>query len=190
MRYFKYLSKDSIRKTTAKMIADALNLNVVLVRNDLTILCPSEKRKTNYDIDELIQNMSQYINTGNITPVVVVGAGKLGKALLGYGGFMAYDIDVVAAFDINPKVLSKKDQSGKPIYHIKELMNICTRLKPKVGVITVPGNSAQSVCNQLIDAGIISVWNFTSTEITVPKGIFLKNENLSHTLVQLANYII
>lgn len=187
--YFKSLSKEAATKITAKMIADALNLDIALIRYDLSKLCPSEKRTIYYDAEELIRQIKQYVNIGEIKPVIVVGAGKLGKALLGYAGFTAYDLDVMAAFDINPKVLAKKDPSGKPIYHIRELKKTCLRLKAKIGIIAVPGDCAQKVCDQLIDAGILSIWNFTSTNLSAPGGVIIKNENLTKTLVQLSNYV-
>lgn len=189
LHYFKLLSTSRVSKVTSKSVAEALNLDPALVYHDFTTLCPSVTRRSNFDIGELKREIKQYVNIGNIKSVVVVGAGKLGKALLGYAGFTVYGLDVMAAFDINPKVLSKKDPSGKPIYHIRELKSTCKRLNAKIGIITVSGNCAQSVCDQLADAGIIAIWNFTSTNLTAPKGILIKNENLSQTLNQLSNFI-
>lgn len=190
MKYLKSLPKGPVQMITAKTVANALNMDVVLVRGDLAVLCPSEKRRVSYSADELLQKIKQYIHIGDVTPVVVVGAGKLGKALLGYGGFMAYGIDVVAAFDISPRVLARKDPSGKPVYHINELGIMCKRLNAKVGILAVPAGSAQTACDRLVKAGAIAIWNFTSADLRVPKGILLKNENLSRTLVQLVNYSV
>jgi redox-sensing transcriptional repressor len=140
MHYFKLLSNSKVLKVTSKSVAEALSLDPISVYHDFMALCPSAIRRSNFDIQELKREIRKYVFTPTIKPVVVVGAGKLGKALLGYAGFTVYGLDIMAAFDIDQKVLARKDPSGKPIYHIRELKNTCRRLNAKIGIITVPGD--------------------------------------------------
>lgn len=189
LQYLKNLQDDNIQEISSKRISTDLRMNFETVQNDMTQICPSEKSTSSFSKLMLIQKIRMFTNSREISPVIVIGAGRLGRALLGYSGFLAYDLDVVAAFDVNPKTLSKKDASGKPIYHFKELNHVCTQIKAKIGIIAVPADSAHHVCDMMIEAGIRVIWNFSTANITSSKETIIKNQNLTMTLVQLAKQI-
>ena len=119
---------------------------------------------------------------------MLIGAGKLGSALLGYSGFDAYGLNILAAFDVDPA----KDQtqaSGKPILHISRLESFCRVHKVLMGIITVPSDSAQQVCNQLIDNGILAIWNFAPAHLEVPDHILVQAENMATSLAVLSMHL-
>lgn len=84
----------------------------------------------------------------NTTEAVLIGAGKLGRALLGYSGFAEYGLEIVAAFDTN-EAIDGEMESGKPIYAISRLPQFCKERKVLMGIITVPAAAAQEVCDLL-----------------------------------------
>ena len=94
--------------------------------------------------------------------LVIIGAGKLGMALMGYSGFAEYGLNIVAAFDTNPALVGQKEQrqshSG-----VGAAAPFCQEQNIKIGVITVPAERAQEVCDRLIEAGIAAIWNFAPT---------------------------
>ncbi|WP_444642816.1 redox-sensing transcriptional repressor Rex [Caproiciproducens sp. R1] len=119
--------------------------------------------------------------------VVLVGVGKLGKALMSYAGYSVYDLDILAGFDVDPKII-KKGAYGKPVYPIDRLNEICRRLDAKIGVITTPGSCAQPVCDALVKAGIVAVWNYSSVRLKAPPQVMVHHEDMTGSLRRLAEY--
>lgn len=187
LRYFLSLPKEASAEISGKAIAENLQLNPKVVRKDMEMLCPTEKTSS-YNVTGLVRSIGQYMNSLQVTPVVLVGVGKLGKALMSYAGFTAYEIDIVAGFDIDPVVI-RKGAYGKPVYPMEKLKTTCQRLGAHIGIITVPGNCAQEVCNMLIDAGVLAVWNFTAAWLVVPEHVMVINEDMSKSLVRLSEHV-
>ena len=139
------------------------------------------KPKVGYPRADLVENISRYLCYDNTTDAILVGAGKLGQALLGYSGFEAYGLNILAAFDLNPA----KSQ-GKPILPMEELDRFCRENNVHMGIITVPAEYAQEVCDRMIQCGIKAIWNFAPAPLRVPKDIVLKTEDLAASLAMLA----
>jgi len=123
----------------------------------------------------------------NTTDAILVGAGKLGQALLGYSGFEAYGLNILAAFDAKP--FASKTQEGKPVYPIDQLESFCRGNKVLMGIITVPAPYAQEVCDQLVACGIKAIWNFAPIHLDVPSNILVQNENMATSLAVLSMHL-
>jgi redox-sensing transcriptional repressor len=123
----------------------------------------------------------------NTTDAILVGAGKLGQALLGYSGFEEYGLNILAGFDIQPAI--EKTVEGKPIFPMSELENFCKMNKVLMGIITVPAQYAQQVCDQLIACGIKAVWTFAPVHLDVPDNILVQNENMATSLALLSMHL-
>ena len=100
----------------------------------------------------MIDDIEQFLGYDNTTDAVLIGAGRLGQALMGYRGFEEYGLNVLAAFDTNPTCDHTED--GKPILHMDQLEQFCRAHKVLMGIITVPDCHAQAVCDKLIECGI------------------------------------
>jgi len=135
----------------------------------------------------LMEDISQFLGYDNTTDAILVGAGKLGQALLGYGGFEAYGLNILAAFDANPVVDCTED--GKPILPMEELENYCRENKILMGIITVPAAYAQQVCDQLIACGIKAIWTFAPIHLDVPDNILVQSENMANSLALLSMHL-
>ncbi len=96
--------------------------------------------------ESLISDIEQFLGYDNTTEAVLIGAGKLGRALLGYSGFAEYGLEIAAAFDTN-EAMDGEMESGKPIYAISRLPQFCKERKVLMGIITVPASAAQAVCD-------------------------------------------
>ena len=118
----------------------------------------------------------------------MIGAGKLGRALLGYSGFSEYGLNIVAAFDANPQLVGQTE-SAKPILPLSELERVCCKQKIYIGIITVPAAHAQEVCDLLIANGIKAIWNFAPVHLDVPHGILVQNENMATSLAVLSKHL-
>jgi redox-sensing transcriptional repressor len=135
----------------------------------------------------LIDDIEQFLGYDNTNHAVLVGAGKLGLALLEYTGFDAYGLQILAAFDVSPSV--ERTVSGKPVMEMDKLESFCRANKICMGIITVPAPYAQQVCDQLIHSGIRAIWNFAPTHLDVPDHILVQNENMATSLAVLSMHL-
>ena len=187
-QYLEYLrSLPEIRRTiSATAIAGALSLGDVQVRKDLAAVSGAGKPKIGYATDKLITDIESHLGYERLTNAVLVGAGKLGRALLDYDGFEGFGVRIIAGFDCNETALKN---GAKEILPIRNIGAYCRKHGVKLGIITVGQGSAQEVCDKLVESGIEAIWNFAPVTLKVPQGILLKQENLALSLAYLNNKI-
>lgn len=176
---------DHISATT---IAKMLSLGEVQVRKDLAAVSGLGKPKVGYRTSELITDLEDALGCKKLTPAILVGAGKLGRALLDYNGFEEYGVQITAAFDCNEQVL-RMNKTSKEILPISSLKKYCTENGIRIGIITVGSGSAQDVCDQMLEAGITAIWNFAPCQLKVPDNVLAKQENLALSLAHLNSQI-
>lgn len=186
--YLKDQKRFGQKTISATMIAEGLGLNQVQVRKDLAQISCGGKPRIGYMIDELETDIERFLGYNNVNSAVIVGAGNLGKALMSYVGFKQYGLDIAAAFDADG-ALTNSEFNGIPIFPVEKLPDIAKRLKIHIGIITVPAPHAQKVCDMLVDAGVLAVWNFAPTVLKVPEGILVQNENMASSLALLCNHL-
>ena len=183
MQYLKELPDESGATISATKIARGLSFGEVQVRKDLALISGSGKPKVGYQRLDLIQDLERHLGYENTTNAVLIGAGKLGRALLDYDGFEEFGIRILVGFDCNEKAF--QIGKGKSVLPIKDLEDYCATHNVKIGIITVGQGSAQEVCNMLVACGIRSIWNFAPCTLTVPEDVILKQENLALSLAHL-----
>ncbi len=187
--YLSYLKNRCDSKySSATAIADALGLNQVVVRKDLGAVSGSGKPRVGYVREDLIRELEAFLGYDNTEDAVLVGAGKLGKALLSYRGFQQYGLNIAAAFDADPFVAGTEEE-GKKIFPMEKLPGLCKRMGIRIGIVTVPSGSAQAVCDVLIESGVLAVWNFSGVHLEVPPGILVQNEDMAVSLAILSNHL-
>ncbi len=187
LAYLKSVPDNASPYISATALANALGMGEVQVRKDLAMVSDGGRPKIGYQRLALIDDIEQFLGYDNTTDAVLIGAGKLGQALLGYGGFEAYGLNILAAFDANPCAASS--DSGQPILHIDQLESFCRVNKVLMGIITVPAAYAQEVCDMLISCGIKAIWNFAPTHLEVPSNILVQNENMATSLAVLSMHL-
>ena len=188
LNYLKQIESSGVRSISATTIAKALSLGEVQVRKDLASVSGAGKPKVGYESSDLIKRLEDTLGSNSITSAVLVGAGKLGRALLDYNGFEEFGIKIVAAFDSNDEVI-RFSKTSKDILPISTLSEYCKANNVKLGIITVGQGSAQQVCNMMEESGIKAIWNFAPCNLEVSDGILVKNENLALSLAHLSNQL-
>lgn len=183
LNYLKTLPANGNISATA--LSSAMQFGEVQVRKDLASVSTSGRPKTGYSISDLIYDLEIFLGYKNTDHAVIVGAGKLGSALMNYQGFTAYGLKIVAAFDNNPCVLNK----SKHIFDLSKFEDLIQRMKVQIGIITVPAVGAQEICDRMVAAGIQAIWNFAPIKLKVPKDIFVQNENMASSLAILSNHL-
>lgn len=187
LSYLKSLPEGSNTYISATALANALGMGEVQVRKDLAMVSDGGRPKIGYLRESLMEDISQFLGYDNTTDAILVGAGKLGQALLGYSGFDAYGLNILAAFDIAPA--TEQTEDGKPILPMEELESFCRTNKILMGIITVPASHAQQVCDKLIDCGIKAIWTFAPVHLDVPESILVQNENMATSLAVLSMHL-
>lgn len=187
LSYLKSLPADAPAYISATMIANALGMGDVQVRKDLAMVSDGGRPKVGYSRENLVDDLEQFLGYDNTNDSVLIGAGKLGLALLGYSGFAEYGLNILAAFDVAP--VTDKTENGKPIMSMDKLESYCRSNKIRMGIIAVPASCAQDVCNRLIDSGIKAIWNFAPTHLEVPDHILVQNENMATSLAVLSMHL-
>lgn len=184
--YLKYLKGAShiSENISATALAKQLGLGEVQVRKDLSSVSGAGRPKTGYNIKELIDTLEKFLYTDKNNNVVLVGAGKLGRALLDYRGFENYGLKISAAFDIRCKD-TDMSKLGKPIMPMESLDEFCRENNVRIGIITVPAEHAQEVCDRLISDGIRAIWCFAPCSLNVPDEVTVQYENMALSLAYL-----
>lgn len=188
LTFLRSLLEQDKQNVSAKQVADALGLGEIQVRKDLASVSGGGRPKVGYVTRDLVADIEAYLGYHDVNDAIIVGAGRLGKALLSYSGFRDYGLNIVAAFDADPSVLGT-DESGKQILSIEKLEELCKRLKIRIGIITVPAKFAQEVCNRMVESGILAIWNFAPTLLKAPAHILVKNENMATSLAVLSKHL-
>ena len=187
LAYLKNMPEDAPTHISATALANALGMGEVQVRKDLAMVSAGGRPKIGYQREALINDIEQFLGYDNTTDAVLIGAGKLGQALMGYKGFDEYGLNILAAFDAHPK--QSKTEEGKPIYPISKLTQFCRSHKVLMGIITVPAEGAQEVADLLIEGGIKAIWTFAPAHLDVPTGILVQYENMATSLAVLSVHL-
>jgi len=171
---------------SSTVIAQNISVSSVLVRKDLALVSSEPGRpRLGFAISRLIVDIEKFLGYDNLSDAIIVGAGGLGRAFLGYEGFKNNGLNIVAAFDISKELIGT-NVLGKEILPISKLGAFVEEHKIRIGIITVPKQAAQDVLNRMVEAGIKAIWNFAPAPLRVPKGIVLKTEDLAASLAMLA----
>lgn len=188
LHYLKKLSAENVPTVSATVIAEALGLNDVQVRKDLAAVSNGGRPKVGYVTTELIHDIELFLGYHNVNSAILVGVGNLGHALMSYDGFSAYGLHIVAGFD-NSSANIGSSVKGKPVYAMEQLKDFCQREEIRMAILTVPADQAQTVCDMLIDCGILAIWSFASAHLQVPKGVLVRYENMACSLALLSNHL-
>lgn len=183
--YLKYLRNLSweVRTISAAQIARELGLGEVQVRKDLCAICGAGKPKVGYATHQLMDALECFLHD-DPGGTIVIGAGRLGRALLDCGGFEGFGLDIQAAFD-NSILSEESSEQGKPILPMEALADYCRTHQVNIGVIAVPAPAAQEVCNTLYALGIRAMWCFAPCKLYKPADAVIEYENMALSLAYL-----
>lgn len=178
-----YLSVCRLLKSRGEMYVSSTRLsketNIVAsqIAKDLSCVNIVGRTRVGYEIDNLLDVLERFLGFTTLHKAFLFGAGRLGGALLNDKGLKQFGLEVVAAFDTNPKMVGHS-VSGIPVYHINDIGTKMRRYNVKIGILTVPIDNAQEVADKMVAWGIKAIWNFTPLRIRVPDDIVVQNTSL------------
>lgn len=153
--------------TSSSELGALLNVTPAQIRKDLSFFGGFGKKGSGYAIQNLIQAIREILNIDTVWDVAIVGAGKIGQAVALYEGFINRGFSIKILFDNDPEKIGQKIGPYQ-IYDIRELPEKIKQEQIKVALLAVPQLHAQEVANQLVQAGIKAILNYTPVYLTCP----------------------
>ena len=187
-RYLNILHDGGKDRVSSNEFAEAIHVDSATIRRDFSYFGALGKRGYGYDVDDLIEFFKNILHQDRLTNVALIGVGNLGHALLNFNFHQDSNIRISAAFDTNPKNINTI-QGGVPIYPMDQIVAQLKEQQISVVILTVPSNVAQEVANQVAQAGVNGILNFTSIRLNVQAGIRVNNVDLTNELQTLIYFI-
>jgi len=187
-RVLERLNQNRIETVSSDALAKAAGVKPTQLRKDLTYFGQFGTRGLGYKVESLLAKLTGVLRTTRFQPVILVGAGNLGSALLRYDGFAKEGFEIIAAFDSRPEG-AKTDNCKVPIQPVEQMKEFVREHSIKLAILAVPGVAAQEVTNQLVEAGIQAILNFSPLILQVPPHVVVNNVNLAIELENLTYFI-
>ncbi len=179
---------NGIRTVSSDALARAARVKPTQLRKDLTYFGQFGTRGLGYDVEQLSKMVSDLLGTNSLQPVILIGVGNLGLALLTYRGFEQEGFEIIAAFDQD--VGRKRDKTlNTPIFSVDKMQEVVKDRNVKMAILSVPAAAAQEVTNQLVACGITGILNFAPIVLHVPDDVMVNNVNLAIELENLSYFI-
>ena len=182
------LQENGMETVSSSALAGAAGVKPAQLRKDLTYFGQFGTRGLGYSVEELRDAIRDVLGREHLQPVVMVGAGNLGVALLRYRGFEKEGFEVVAAFDAEPEAVIARGVSV-PVYRHDEVVSFVSDNGVKLAILCVPGGVAQEVANELVEAGVQGILNFSPTLLEVPEPVTVNNVDLALELENLSYFV-
>lgn len=182
------LREKRIQTVSSEALAKVAGVKPTQLRKDLAYFGTFGTRGLGYDVVELSRRIADELGTSRLQPVVLIGLGNLGMALLSYRGFEKEGFEILAAFDAEPN--RKRDKEIKqPVHAMEKLAAFVRDHSVKMAILAVPAEAAQEVTNTLCESGVLGILNFSPIVLHVPEEVMVNNVNLAIELENLSYFI-
>jgi len=188
LRCLQRLQENGIETVSSEALAKVAGVKPTQLRKDLACFGQFGTRGLGYDVSALSKRISDELGTTRLQPVVLVGVGNLGLALLSYQGFEKEGFEIVAGFDIRPSGIRGKGLK-QPVLPVPQLAPFIRKHHIRMAILAVPAEVAQAVANDLVEAGIMGILNFSPNVLSVPEEVMVNNVNLAIELENLSYFI-
>jgi redox-sensing transcriptional repressor len=188
LRCLERLKSNRIQTVSSDTLARAAGVKPTQLRKDLTHFGQFGTRGLGYNVRSLRDKLEETLRRTRLQPVILVGVGNLGSALLGYNGFEKEGFEIVSGFDVDPQKI-RLDIRGIPIRPMSQLATFVREADVRMAILCVPGTSAQEITNELCRSGIQAILNFAPIILQVPDSVVVNNVNLAIELENLSYFI-
>lgn len=187
-RYLRYLHNAGKARISSTELSEAVKVDSATIRRDFSYFGALGKRGYGYDVEYLLDFFSKTLNQDRLTNVALIGVGNLGHALLNYNFHLSNNVRISCAFDVNEEIVGKI-VSGVPVYDMSEMIEQLRIQQIDVAILTVPQNVAQKATNDLTEAGVKGIMNFTPIRLSVPDDVRIQNVDLTNELQTLIYFL-
>ena len=187
-RYLIFLNDEGKEKVSSTELAEAVQVDSASIRRDFSYFGALGKRGYGYDVKNLLNFFKKILNQDTLTNVALVGVGNMGHALLNYNFKRTNNIRISAAFDINPEITGTI-MSGVPVYDMSEMKKQLREQQITIAILCFPQTAAQKTANEMFDAGIKGIMNFTPLRLSAPSSVRVQNVDLATELQTLIYFL-
>ncbi|CDN25306.1 redox-sensing transcriptional repressor Rex [Limosilactobacillus fermentum] len=187
-RYLNVLLNANKHRVSSTELSEAVQVDSATIRRDFSYFGELGKRGYGYDVEKLLNFFKGILRQDKLTSVALVGVGSLGSALMNYNFHQSTNLRISAAFD--PKEsLANTVKSGIPVYPVEDMKKQIKEQQIDAVILTVPGSVSQAVTDQLVEAGVHGILNFTPVRLSVPKDVQVQNIDLTNEMQTLIYFI-
>jgi redox-sensing transcriptional repressor len=190
LRCLNALDAAGVRTISSQALAEQFHLNAAQIRKDLANFGEFGVRGIGYYVKELRRHLREILGLDRGVRVGIIGAGNLGLALADYPGFRDDGFEIVALFDTLKEKIGRRSRGGVLIHDIRDFKKIGKREHIGIAVIAVPVDGAQAAVNIVVAAGVKAILNFSPGAYKVPRGVKLKNMDLTVSLESLSFFLV
>jgi len=188
LRSLRQLAKEGVKTISSAKMEAHCGIVPAQIRKDLSYFGEFGKPGTGYNVQHLLARLTEVMQLDREHRVAIVGAGNLGAALAGYGGFAHSPFRIVGIFDNNFNKIGRMLWNHE-ILDVQRLSEMNQHMRANVGIIAVPADAAQEVAGLLVEAGIRVILNFAPTLINIPPDVAVRNVDLTRELEVLCYYM-
>lgn len=187
-RYLRILNSAGKTKVSSTELSEAIQVDSATIRRDFSYFGELGKRGYGYDVEDLMNFFGKILNDDQLTNVALVGVGNLGSALLKFKFHQSNSIRVSCAFDVKDDIIGRI-VDGIPVYPIDNMVEQIKLQQIEIAILTLPATQAQPVVDQLADAGIKGILNFTSARLSAPDDVIIQSVDLTNELQTLIYFL-
>lgn len=187
-RYLNILLNANKKRVSSTELSEAVQVDSATIRRDFSYFGELGKRGYGYDVEKLLNFFKRVLNQDQLTSIALVGVGNIGRALMNYNFHQNTNLRISCAFDPKPE-LANTIQSWIPVYPVTEMQKQLREQQIDAVILTVPGDQAQKVADELVETGVRGILNFTPVRLSVPKEVQVQNIDLTNELQTLIYFI-
>jgi redox-sensing transcriptional repressor len=187
-RCLERLKENGLKTVSSNALAKAAGVKSTQLRKDLAHFGQFGTRGLGYNVEALIEVITGVLGTNSLLPVILVGVGNLGVALLRYKGFVKEGFEISAAFDADPN-RAKFVKADVPVMGVSLMAQFINENNVKIAILAVPAETAQEVANNLVQAGIQALLNFSPTVLKTPDNVTVNSVDLALELEHLSYFV-
>ncbi len=188
-RYYRFLGElenNGYVRISSRELAEKMGLTASQIRQDFNCFGEFGQQGYGYNVAGLKMEIGRILGLDKITPMILLGAGNLGRAIASHIDFKSKGFELVGIFDTNPAVIGEKI-GDIPISHINDLDTFCDNNNPQCAILCIPKEAASREVDRLIDKGIRAFWNFTHYDLRINHSdVSVENVHLGDSLATLS----
>lgn len=185
LRFLEEFEQQGIGTVSSAALAERGGTTSAQVRKDLSLFGSFGKRGLGYAVPELASALRDILGLRRRYRVVVVGAGKMGSALVQYRGFQQRGFDIAAVYDVDPDVIGR-GWNGLRVRDVRQLEKDLSRAPVDIAIVVTPAHAAQEVTDRLVRAGVKAILNFAPVQLTAPDDVIVRHVNMALELEALS----
>lgn len=183
LKALRKLSQSGVKRIRSTELSEYVDVKATTIRHDFSLIGQLGKQGYGYDIDELIKVFAEALGEDYDEDMILIGVGRLGKAILNYNNWNHVAGEIVCAFDLKPEVRNREDKVNVPVYHISQLKEKFPK-GCEVAILCIP-SGAQEIVNELRELGVKGIVNFTREHFVLPEGMIKSDVDVVSTIEEL-----